>query len=132
MIDDSNLFLWAQDSCQIHHSSFIWSTNERSSTLKDEAGGTIWFMTSGTSLIGNAGDSLGPWPIFTTLDLAANTLLSSPNVVDVSHGASGTTFVRSVPVKDVDFSELLHLFCTWLWKAVDISCTLMYIREMGT
>ena len=116
-IDDSNLFLWEHDSCQIHHSSFIWSTNERSSTLKGETGGINRSMTSGSSLEGNAGESLGSWLRVMPI--------SSPNLFDVSGGALGDTSIRSVPVQDVEFSKLLHLFCTWFWITFDISYTLM-------
>ena len=119
-IDDSNLFLWEHDYCQIHHSSLIWSTNERSSTLKGEAGRTNRSMTSGSSLEGNAKDSLGSWLRVMPI--------SSPNVFDVAGGALGITSIRSVPVQDVEFSNVLHLFCTWFWITFDISYTFMYIR----
>ena len=119
-IDDSNL--WEDDYCQIHHSSLIWSTNERSSTLKGEAGGTNRSMTSESSLEGNAGDSLGSWLRVMPI--------SPPNVFDVSGDALGTTSIRFVAVKDVEFSKVLHLFCTWFWMTFDISYTFMY--KMGT
>ena len=118
MIDDSNLFLWEHDSSHIHHSSLIWSTNEKSSTLKGEAGGANRSMTSGSSLKGNAEDSLGSWLRVMPI--------SSPNVFDVSGDALGTTSIGSVPLQDVEFSKVLHLFCTWFWITFDISYTFMY------
>ena len=112
-IDDLDLFLWEYDSCQIHHSSLIWSTNERSSTLKGEAGGINRSMTSGSSLEGNAGESLGSWLRVMPI--------SSPNMFDVSGGALGTTSIGSVPVQDVELSNALHLFWTWFWITIEIS-----------
>ena len=120
MIDDSNLLLWEHDSSHIHHSSLIWSTNEKSSTLKGEAGGANRSMTSGSSLKGNAEDSLGSWLRVMPI--------SSPNVFDVSGDALGTTSIGSVLVQDVELSNALHLFWTWFWITIEISYNFMYNR----